>query len=68
MFGPSKGKLLDTVMAANFHTFVAKGLFASTRGRLDSWTVVASMTTRVKEPKESDWQKLVYYMTFMKCT
>ena len=68
VFGPSKGKLLNTEMADGFHTYVAKGLFASTRGRPDSHTVVLLMMTRVKEPRESDWEKLLHYMRFMKHT
>ena len=51
--GSSEGKLLNTEMTSDFHTYVAKGLFASTKGRPDSWTVVLLMMTRVKEPRES---------------
>ena len=34
VFSPSKGKLLNAEMAADFHTFVVKGLFASMMGKI----------------------------------
>ena len=64
LFHPSEGELLDAERAADFHTYVAKGLFSGQRGRLDARTVVSAMTTRVKEPRESDWEILLHYMRF----
>ena len=54
LFGPSEGKRLDARMVADFHMYVAKGLFSGQRGRPDAKMVVLAMTTRVKEPRESD--------------
>ena len=65
VFGPSEGELLNDEMAADFHTYVANGLFSATRGRPDARTVVAVMTTRVRKPRENDWAMLVQYMRFM---
>jgi hypothetical protein len=42
-----------------FHAFVAKVLFLSKRRRYDIQPAVAFLTTRVKNPCEEDWSKLV---------
>ena len=42
-----------------FHTFVAKLLFVSKRGRPDIHVAIAFLNTRVMEPDEDDWKKLV---------
>ena len=42
-----------------FHTFVAKGLFVCKRARPDIQPAIAYLTTRVREPDEQDWFKLV---------
>ena len=55
-------------MVADWHMYVAKGLFPATRGRPDAKTFVLAMATRVKEPKESDWEILLHYMRFLDCT
>ena len=51
-----------------FHTFVAKGIFACKRARPDIHPAIAVLCTRVKEPNESDWQKLVHMMKFINGT
>jgi Reverse transcriptase (RNA-dependent DNA polymerase) len=51
-----------------FHTFVAKGLFASKRARPDIQPAIAFLSTRVKEPDENDWFKLTRMMNFLNST
>ena len=51
-----------------FHTFVAKGLFLSKRARPDIQPAIAFLSTRVKEPTESDWFKLKKMLGFLKAT
>ena len=46
-------------LAQTFHTFVAKSLFATKRARPDIASTVYFLTTRVIEPDEDDWKKLV---------
>jgi len=42
-----------------FHHITAKLLFLAKRARPDILTTVAFLTTRVKDPDEDDWNKLV---------
>ena len=55
-------------MKEEFHTFVAKALFLSKRGRPDISTAIAFLTTRVKEPDVDDWKKLLQLMFYLKQT
>ena len=48
-----------------FHTFVAKLLFAAKRARPDLNTLISVLCTRVKEPNEDDWGKLVQGLRFL---
>ena len=59
LFAESKGDELPRSQAEEFHTIVAKGLFVCKRARPDIHPTIAVLCTRVKEPKESDWDKLV---------
>ena len=61
-------KKLCKERAAIFHTFVMKGMFLCKRGRQDIQPGIAFLTTRVSEPNESDWKKLVKVMKFLKGT
>ena len=63
-----KGKKLDKEKHEIFHTFVAKGLFLSKRARPDIQPAIAFLSTRVKEPTESDWFKLKKMLGFLKAT
>ena len=58
-FVQGQGKPLDKARHEVFHTFVAKGLFLSKRGRPDIQQTIALLCTRVKSPNEADWQKLL---------
>ena len=51
-----------------FHTFSAKGLFACKRARPDISPAIAYTSTRVRNPNEDDWRKLVRMMKFLKQT
>lgn len=57
---------LNKQMKEEFHTFVAKALFLSKRGRPDISTAIAFLTTRVKEPDVDDWKKLLQLMFYLK--
>jgi hypothetical protein len=56
---------LDKQRSNIFHTFVAKGLFACKRARPDIHTTIAFLCTRVKEPTEDDWDKLMRLMFYL---
>jgi len=51
-----------------FHTFVAKGLFLCKRARPDTQTVISALCTRVKEPTQDDWCKLLCCMRYLNAT
>jgi hypothetical protein len=51
-----------------FHTFVAKGLFVCKRARPDIQPAIAYLTTRVREPDEQDWFKLMKMMNYLNNT
>ena len=68
LYGPSKGKPLDAERAQVFHTWTAKGLFVSKRGRMDIHPTVAGLCTRVQKPTESDWNRLVRMMKYLNGT
>jgi hypothetical protein len=61
-------KLLSKEKGKSFHTFVAKALFISKRTRRDIQPAIAYLTTRVKQPNEDDWNKLVKVMPYLKST
>ncbi len=58
LFAAGEGNLLDKQRAEEYHTFVAKGLFACKRARPDIHPTIAVLSTRVKQPNEDDWRKL----------
>jgi hypothetical protein len=62
------GKPLSNEKARLFHTFVAKILFLSKRTRCDIQPAVAFLTTRVKNPCEEDWTKLLKVVHYLKLT
>jgi len=51
-----------------FHTFVAKALFLCKRARPDIQLAVATLCTRVKDPNQDDWRKLLRLMVFLSKT
>ena len=58
LFAVGDSPSLDPARAEEFHTIVAKGLFACKRARPDIHTAIAVLCTRVKNPNEDDWRKL----------
>jgi hypothetical protein len=59
---------VDQERSEIFHTFVAKALFACKRSRCDLQVAVAMLCTRVKNPTEEDWKKLLRMMEYVKST
>ena len=60
--------ILDEERAKTMYTFVMKAMFVCKRGRPDVQPAVAFLATRVKEPNEQDYRKLVRLMEYMKAT
>ncbi|MGA0888342.1 MAG: Ty1/Copia family ribonuclease HI [bacterium] len=68
VFELGKGKELEKKQKEVFHSTVAKGIFLSKRARPDIHQAIAVLSTRVKEPNESDWNKLVRMMKYLNST
>ena len=68
LFAKGTGAKLDKERAKEFHTFVAKGLFLCKRARPDIHTAIALLTTRVNEPNEDDWKKLIRVLKYLNGT
>ena len=47
---------------------MAQGLFLTKRGRPDIQTGIAFLCTRVQQPNEEDWEKLMRLMKYMNGT
>ena len=68
LFNINESPKLDQTHRADYHTFVAKGLFACKRARPDIQLPISFLSTRVKEPTEHDWIKLHRMMKFLRDT
>jgi hypothetical protein len=68
LFAEGEGEPLEKQRAEEFHTFVAKGLFACKRARPDIHPTIAVLCTRVKQPNEDDWKKLHRLMKYINGT
>ena len=68
LFKASNGKVLNPKQKEQYHHTVAQGLFVAKRARQDLLQAIAVLSTRVKEPKEGDWEKLVRMMKFINGT
>jgi hypothetical protein len=68
LFNKGQGKKLTTERAEGYHTMVAKGLFLCKRARPDIQPTIAVLCTRVKEPNESDYTKLLRMMKYLNGT
>lgn len=64
----SNEKKLESNKKEEIHTMVTKALFLCKRGQPDIMTVVAFLSTRVKEPDHNDWKKIVRMVQYLKCT
>jgi len=63
-----ESKKLDKERAATLYTFVMKAMFLCKRARPDIQPAVAFLATRVKDPTEQDYKKLVRMLEFLKET
>ena len=68
LFAEGQGVKLNKEHAHEFHTFVAKGLFACKRARPDIHTAITALCTRVKSPNQDDWRKLIRLMKYLNGT
>ncbi len=68
LFNVDDSKPLDKKRKEIFHTFVAKALFLSKRGRPNIQPTVTALCTRVQDPNKSDWNKLVKLMKYLNGT
>jgi hypothetical protein len=59
---------LDTKRSEIFHTFVAKGLFLCKRARPDIQQGISVLCTRVKDPNQADWEKLMRALKYLNGT
>jgi hypothetical protein len=68
LFEAGEGPRLEKAQAELFHTIVAKGLFVCKRARPDIHPTTALLCTRVREPIQDDWDKLVRLMRYLNGT
>ncbi len=59
------GKKLNEEQAEAFHHMVYQLLFTANRARQDIQTSVSFLTTRVKDPDEDNWKKLVCMLKYL---
>jgi hypothetical protein len=59
---------LDTKRSEIFHTFLAQGLFLCKRARPDIQQAILVLCTRVKDPNQADWEKLMRVMKYLNGT
>ena len=64
LFNVDESELLDKKRKEEFHTFMAKGLFVCKHARLDIHTATAALAKKVKQPNESDWNKLIWLLKY----
>jgi hypothetical protein len=55
LFAEGESELLDKQRAEEFHTFIAKGMFACKQAHPDIHPMIALLCTCVKKPNEDDW-------------
>jgi hypothetical protein len=68
LFNLCTGAKLDTKRSEIFHTFVVKGLFLCKRARPDIQQAILVLCTRVKDPNQADWEKLMRVMKYLNGT
>jgi hypothetical protein len=59
---------IDDKRRETFHSFVMKAMFLCKRGRSDVQPGITFLSSRVQEPNEGDWTKLVRVLVFLKTT
>ena len=65
LFEKGTGKLLEKDRKEEFHTVTARGLFMTKRARPDIQQTISVLCTRVQEPIEADWKKLIRLMKYL---
>ena len=68
LFKEEQKKKLDNDRKEIFHQFVMKAMFLTKRARPDINPGVNFLSTRVKDPHEGDWKKLLKLLGFLKGT
>ena len=68
LFNFGTGAKLDTKRSEIFHTTVARGLFLCKRARPDIQQAISVLCTRVKNPNQADWAKLIRMMKYLNGT
>jgi hypothetical protein len=66
LFAQPESPMLGSDAHDTFH--MAKGLFLCKRARPDTQTAIAGLCTRVKEPTQDDWRKLLRYLRYLNGT
>jgi hypothetical protein len=64
----SRSKLLNKERREKFHSVVMKLMFVCQRCRLDITTAISFLCTRVSQPTEQDWIKLMRVLEFLNGT
>jgi hypothetical protein len=65
LFNLGTGAKLDTKRSEIFHTFVAKGLFLCKRARPNIQQAISVLCTRLRDPNQADWEKLMRVMKYL---
>jgi hypothetical protein len=68
LFAKGTSANLKKQEAEEYHTTVAKGLWACRRARPDIHPTIAALCTRVQEPNEDDWTKLTRMLRYINGT
>jgi hypothetical protein len=68
LFNLGTGAKLDTKRLEIFHTFMAKGLFLCKRARPDIQLAILVLCTRVRDPNQADWEKLMRVVKYLNGT
>jgi len=63
-----KTKKLHDDKKSTFHTFLMKAMFLCKRARPDIGPGICFLSSRTSKPDESDWQKLIRILEFLKGT
>ena len=67
LFAKGDSSPLNEEQAEVCHTFIAKALFACKQARPDIQPTVTALCTRVKEPNQDDWNKLIHLLKYINC-
>ena len=68
LFSGPKGAHLYPKRKEQYHHTVAQGLYVAKRARQDLLQTIAVLSTRVRQPTEGDWEKLVRLMKYINGT